>query len=84
MPNLSAQNGGNRPVIPAVTWSMTGPKTRMTRVMGVFKNTDKMVGPDFEKGLARLARRRVLTLGPHRRPARILCGCLESGWSPRS
>ena len=41
-------------MIPAVTWSMTGPKTRMTRVMGVFMSMDKMVGPDFEKGLAQL------------------------------
>jgi carbon monoxide dehydrogenase subunit G len=38
----------------AVTWSMTGPVTRMTRVMGVFKSMDKMVGPIFEQGLAKL------------------------------
>ena len=37
-----------------VTWSMTGPKSFMTRVMGIFMSTDKMVGPDFEKGLAQL------------------------------
>jgi uncharacterized protein YndB with AHSA1/START domain len=37
-----------------VTWSMTGPKTLMTRAMGLFTSMDKMVGPDFEKGLARL------------------------------
>jgi uncharacterized protein YndB with AHSA1/START domain len=37
-----------------VTWTMTGPKTLMTRVMGVFKSMDKMVGPDFEKGLTQL------------------------------
>jgi hypothetical protein len=37
-----------------VTWSMTGQKTLMTRVLGVFTSLDKMVGPDFEKGLARL------------------------------
>ncbi len=37
-----------------VTWSMTGPKTLMTRVMGIFMSMDKMVGPDFEKGLAEL------------------------------
>jgi uncharacterized protein YndB with AHSA1/START domain len=37
-----------------VTWTMTGPKTLMTRVMGVFKSMDKMVGPDFEKGLMQL------------------------------
>ncbi|NUR05889.1 MAG: SRPBCC family protein [Nocardioidaceae bacterium] len=37
-----------------VTWTMTGPKTFMTKVMGVFTSMDKLVGPDFEKGLARL------------------------------
>lgn len=37
-----------------VTWSMVGPNTFMTKVMGIFKSMDKMVGPDFEKGLARL------------------------------
>ena len=37
-----------------VTWTMTGPMTLMTRVMGIFKSMDKMVGPDFEKGLAQL------------------------------
>lgn len=37
-----------------VRWVMTGPKTFMTRVMGVFKSMDAMVGPDFEKGLAKL------------------------------
>lgn len=38
----------------AVRWTMTGPKTFMTKVMGIFKSMDAMVGPDFEKGLARL------------------------------
>lgn len=37
-----------------VTWAMTGQKTFMTRVMGIFRSMDSMVGPDFEKGLARL------------------------------
>jgi uncharacterized protein YndB with AHSA1/START domain len=37
-----------------VTWTMTGQKSFMTKVMGVFTSMDKMVGPDFEKGLARL------------------------------
>jgi hypothetical protein len=37
-----------------VRWTMTGPKTLMTKVMGLFSSMDKMVGPDFEKGLARL------------------------------
>ena len=37
-----------------VTWAMTGRKTLMTRIMGIFKSMDSMVGPDFEKGLAKL------------------------------
>jgi uncharacterized protein YndB with AHSA1/START domain len=37
-----------------VTWSMTGRKTLMTRVMGLFTSMDKLLGPDFEKGLAEL------------------------------
>ena len=37
-----------------VTWTMTGQKTLMTKVMGLFTSMDKMVGPDFEKGLAQL------------------------------
>lgn len=38
----------------AVTWRMEGPKTLMSRLVGVVKSMDAMVGPDFEKGLARL------------------------------
>ena len=37
-----------------VTWSMTGRKTLMTKVMGIFKSMDKLLGPDFETGLAQL------------------------------
>ncbi|MGH8892279.1 MAG: SRPBCC family protein [Actinomycetes bacterium] len=37
-----------------VVWTLTGRKTLMTKVMGVFKSMDALVGPDFEKGLARL------------------------------
>jgi uncharacterized protein YndB with AHSA1/START domain len=37
-----------------VTWTMSGRQTLMTRVMGVFKSMDAVVGPDFERGLARL------------------------------
>jgi len=37
-----------------VVWTLTGKKTVLTRVMGVVKSMDAMVGPDFEKGLARL------------------------------
>ncbi len=37
-----------------VTWAMSGNKTLATRVMGVFKSMDSMVGPDFERGLGSL------------------------------
>lgn len=37
-----------------VSWSMTGKKTFMTKVMGIFKSMDAFLGPDFEKGLAQL------------------------------
>ena len=37
-----------------VIWRMVGLHTRMTRIMGRFVSMDKMLGPDFEKGLARL------------------------------
>lgn len=40
-----------------VTWRMTGPNTLMTKIMALIgKNMDRMVGPDFEKGLAKLKR----------------------------
>ncbi|HLW64611.1 MAG TPA: SRPBCC family protein [Gemmataceae bacterium] len=35
-----------------VTWSMTGTKNFMFKAMGLFMSMDKMVGKDFEKGLA--------------------------------
>lgn len=37
-----------------VTWTMVGPTTMATKIMGIFKSMDKMIGPDFEKGLAKL------------------------------
>lgn len=37
-----------------VTWTMTGRRTLMTRLMGLFMSMDKMLGSDFEKGLSRL------------------------------
>jgi len=36
----------------AVTWSMSGNKNFMLKAFGVFMDMDKMVGGDFEKGLA--------------------------------
>ena len=37
-----------------VTWSMTGRNPFMMKVMGIVMNMDRMVGGDFEKGLAKL------------------------------
>jgi len=38
----------------AVAWSMLGKKNFMFKAMGLFMDTDKMVGGDFERGLAAL------------------------------
>ena len=46
---IAPEGSGSR-----VTWSMTGKNTLMTKVMGIFKSMDKFLGPDFERGLARL------------------------------
>ena len=37
-----------------VRWVMTGEQTGLMGVLGRFMNMDKLIGPDFEKGLARL------------------------------
>jgi hypothetical protein len=37
-----------------VTWTMDGPTPYIGKVMGVFMNMDKMIGNDFESGLANL------------------------------
>ncbi|WP_415854698.1 SRPBCC family protein [Sinomonas sp. G460-2] len=44
------QSGGTR-----VTWSMTGEPQGAAKFFSMFMNMDKMVGKDFEKGLARLS-----------------------------
>jgi hypothetical protein len=38
----------------AVTWAMTGTSPYMMKVMGVFVSMDRLVGRDFEAGLANL------------------------------
>ncbi|MGE0666541.1 MAG: SRPBCC family protein [Sphingomonadales bacterium] len=40
----------------AVTWSMTGRQNLIAKVMGVFFSMDKLVGKDFETGLANIKR----------------------------
>jgi hypothetical protein len=37
-----------------VVWRMVAPKTLASRIMGLFMNMDKVVGGDFERGLAQL------------------------------
>lgn len=37
-----------------VTWTMTGQNDFMGKALSLFSDMDKMVGPDFEKGLASL------------------------------
>jgi len=37
-----------------ITWSLDGPSMFMGKVMSVFMNMDKMIGKDFEAGLADL------------------------------
>ena len=37
-----------------VTWSMHGKSNFLSKAMGLFMNMDKMIGADFEKGLAQL------------------------------
>ena len=43
---------GNRAT--EVTWAMFGPSPFMARLMGLFINLDRMIGKDFETGLANL------------------------------
>jgi uncharacterized protein YndB with AHSA1/START domain len=37
-----------------VTWAMDGPALFITKVIGLFFDMDKMIGTDFEAGLANL------------------------------
>jgi hypothetical protein len=46
---LSPEGSGTK-----VTWSMDGPMNFMSKFMCLFMSMDKMVGGDFEKGLASL------------------------------
>ena len=40
---------------PMVTWTMVGDHSLPSKVMSLFTPMDKMIGPDFERGLAGLA-----------------------------
>jgi hypothetical protein len=47
---LTPADGGTN-----VKWTMTGENKGLAKVFALFMNMDKMVGGDFEKGLASLA-----------------------------
>lgn len=46
---FTSENGGTR-----VTWTMSGQKNFMSKAFGLIMSMDKLVGRDFEKGLAQL------------------------------
>jgi uncharacterized protein YndB with AHSA1/START domain len=46
---LTPAGGGTR-----VVWAMSGPSPYISKLIGVFMNFDKMIGNDFEAGLANL------------------------------
>ncbi len=46
---LAPQDGGTR-----VTWAMDGASPYLSKVMQLIVSMDRMVGPDFEQGLAKL------------------------------
>lgn len=49
---FASVDGGTR-----VTWAMSGKRTLMSKAFGLFMDMDKLVGRDFEKGLASLKER---------------------------
>ena len=56
---FAATNMANFTFAPAgagtsVTWAMTGERNFLFKAVGLFMDCDKMVGPQFEKGLAQL------------------------------
>ena len=40
--------------VTSVTWSMAGPAQYISKLMGIFFDMDKLIGKDFETGLANL------------------------------
>jgi len=49
---LAPSGGGDGGTV--VTWAMHGPSPYVAKLMGVFVSMDKMIGKDFETGLANL------------------------------
>jgi len=56
---LEPQGSGTK-----VTWAMFGPNTLLSKVMGLFMSMDRLVGPQFEEGLANLKRLAERALAP--------------------
>jgi hypothetical protein len=57
MPLLPARNLSDRKYVTTnVTWAMRGPMPYMSKLMSIFFNMDRMIGKDFEDGLANLKR----------------------------
>jgi uncharacterized protein YndB with AHSA1/START domain len=48
------QNGGDTKVSTKVTWAMQGRQPFMAKLVSLFINCDRMVGGEFERGLAKL------------------------------
>jgi uncharacterized protein YndB with AHSA1/START domain len=51
---LDAKRNSTEVASTEVTWAMHGPSPFMAKLMGLFINMDKMIGKDFETGLANL------------------------------
>jgi hypothetical protein len=56
---MEAHNRADFTLVPAgdstnVTWAMSGPSPYISKVMGTVFSMDRMVGSEFEKGLADL------------------------------
>jgi uncharacterized protein YndB with AHSA1/START domain len=59
--NLEPQGTGTR-----VTWVMSGEKNFLFKAVGLFMDCDKMLGPQFDKGLARL--KSIVEMSPKQAP----------------
>ncbi len=71
---LATEASGTR-----VTWSMDGTHDLMGKAMSIFMNMDKMVGGDFEKGLANL---KALAEADAQRPAEVATPALTGEPGP--
>lgn len=54
--SAQAEGGGSDAGACQVNWAMYGPSPFISKLMGLFFNMDKLIGKDFESGLASLKR----------------------------